>query len=272
MFDIKDVKKQALASLKGKWKTPLLTQLFCVGIVAVIYAVFFAVIMLMDPESETGFSVPFILSFLLIYYIIIALVVVIAPPLLMGEKRIYQQIAETGDKVPFKTFFSGFKTFGKSMAYYWWNYLWIWLWTLIFYVPFFFCFFIAIAFIGSEVSYLFVPAMIFLALAVVSMIFMMIFNIRKAISYGFMWNAGITDPQLNALQAMDVSKKITKKQIGKIFLLNLSFIGWILLGLLTLGIGLMWVDVYRQEANYFAYKALLSKSIEAPKTENQIEE
>lgn len=273
MFDIKDVKKQALASLKGKWKTPILVQLFCVGIVAIFYAVIFGVMFTKFPamEEENTF-LPFMVVFLFVYYILLGIIVVVIPPLLMGEKRIYQQIAETGDKVPFKTFFSGFKCFGKSMGYYWWNYLWVWLWTLVFYVPFFFFIFIAMAFIGSELSYLFIPAVVLIVLSVISLIFMMILNIRKTIAYKFMWFAGLNDPQLNALQAMDVSKAITKGQIGKIFVLNLSFIGWILLGLLTLGIGLMWVDVYMQAANYYAYKVLVQKSIEETKPQNQIED
>ena len=40
------------------------------------------------------------------------------------------------------------------------------------------------------------------------------------------------------------------------FLLQLSFIGWLLLGTLCCGVGLLWVNAYKQAANAHFYEQL----------------
>ena len=64
---------------------------------------------------------------------------------------------------------------------------------------------------------------------------------------------------------------------GKLFCLDLSFIGWYIVGALCLGIGVLWVTPYHQTARANFYEALQaeygSKPIEqiAPLTEEKTE-
>ena len=54
------------------------------------------------------------------------------------------------------------------------------------------------------------------------------------------------NPQLSPNQAINLSMKMMKGHKFDLFYLYLSFIGWILLAILTLGIGLLWVIPYMQ--------------------------
>lgn len=51
-------------------------------------------------------------------------------------------------------------------------------------------------------------------------------------------------PELSANEAINLSKKMMNGHKFDLFWLELSFIGWILLGILTLGIGYFWVLPY----------------------------
>ena len=54
------------------------------------------------------------------------------------------------------------------------------------------------------------------------------------------------NPQLSPNQAINLSMKMMKGHKFDLFYLYLSFVGWIFLAILTLGIGLLWVIPYMQ--------------------------
>jgi uncharacterized membrane protein len=56
------------------------------------------------------------------------------------------------------------------------------------------------------------------------------------------------NPQMSALEAIDASKRLMDGKKMDLFLLGLSFIGWIILAALTLGIGFLWLDPYMNAA------------------------
>jgi uncharacterized membrane protein len=55
-------------------------------------------------------------------------------------------------------------------------------------------------------------------------------------------------PEMRPVDAMRNSMTLMKGKCWKLFRLQFSFIGWILLAMLTLGIGLLWVIPYMQTA------------------------
>lgn len=63
-------------------------------------------------------------------------------------------------------------------------------------------------------------------------------------------------PEMTVAQAFDRSKAMMKGHKGDLFLLHLSFIGWLLLGALTLGIGDLVVAPYMQFAEGAFYRNL----------------
>ena len=57
------------------------------------------------------------------------------------------------------------------------------------------------------------------------------------------------NPEIEMDRAFEISRKMTKGEKWKIFVLGLSFIGWYLLGLLCCCVGTIFVDPY-SEATY----------------------
>lgn len=78
-------------------------------------------------------------------------------------------------------------------------------------------------------------------------------GIIKAISYSMSFFIMADDPELTALEALNISKEITKGHKMDIFVLGLSFIGWMLLGVITFGLALIYVVPYMETtmANFY---------------------
>ncbi len=60
------------------------------------------------------------------------------------------------------------------------------------------------------------------------------------------------NPNMGVSEAIDASKKLMDGHKWNLFCLSLSFIGWDILGVLTGGIGFLWVNPYR-EATYAVF-------------------
>lgn len=78
-------------------------------------------------------------------------------------------------------------------------------------------------------------------------------GIVKSYAYAMAPYLAIHDPEMKAMDCIDNSKAIMKGHKGQLFLLDLSFIGWYILGSLCCGIGTLWVEAYRNtaRANFF---------------------
>ncbi|OLN24109.1 hypothetical protein BTO30_01465 [Domibacillus antri] len=69
-------------------------------------------------------------------------------------------------------------------------------------------------------------------------------GIIKSFSYMMTFYILRDRPELSPLQAITESRKMMDGHKGEAFVLGLSFIGWLLLGLVTVGIALLWVVPY----------------------------
>lgn len=110
-----------------------------------------------------------------------------------------------------------------------WMYLWIILWSLLFVIP----------------------------------------GIVKAYSYKFTLLILAENPGISVRQAMNISKEITKGHKADLFVLDLSFIGWGFLCLLTLGIGFMWLTPYMYTTTIYAYKDIKQTALASGKITEQ---
>lgn len=66
------------------------------------------------------------------------------------------------------------------------------------------------------------------------------------------------NPQIGAVEVLKKSAEMMKGYKWKLFCLHLSFIGWYLLGIVTLGIAFIWVGPYIKTANTIFYENLKS--------------
>jgi uncharacterized membrane protein len=74
-------------------------------------------------------------------------------------------------------------------------------------------------------------------------------GIIKALSYSQSMYILYDNPEIKALEAITLSRRMMDGYKGKYFLMQLSFIGWGLLSMITLGIGLLWLVPYVQTSN-----------------------
>jgi uncharacterized membrane protein len=80
----------------------------------------------------------------------------------------------------------------------------------------------------------------------------------------------IDNPELTTTQVLKKSREMMKGHKMELFLLDLSFIGWTLLSIITLGVGLLFLNPYMQTASALFYEDLKAQNIDA--AENCIEE
>jgi uncharacterized membrane protein len=109
-----------------------------------------------------------------------------------------------GEPVSINNLFDGFASFGRSFLLFLLQNIFLFLWTLLFIVP----------------------------------------GIVKGLSYSMAFFILRDNPSINALDAINASKKMMYGYKAKLFGLYLSFIGWGLLGIFTLGIGYLWLMPY----------------------------
>ena len=67
------------------------------------------------------------------------------------------------------------------------------------------------------------------------------------------------NPQLTARECLDKSRKMMDGNKFQLFCIDLSFIGWYIVGILCLGIGLLWVTPYHNMTKANFYMALKAK-------------
>lgn len=81
-------------------------------------------------------------------------------------------------------------------------------------------------------------------------------GIIAGISYSMTYYILMDDPQIKYNEAIKLSKEMMKGHKNRYFMLLLSFIGWWLLAILTLGIGMFWVGPYMSTAQAYFYEDL----------------
>ncbi len=81
-------------------------------------------------------------------------------------------------------------------------------------------------------------------------------GIIAAYSYRMVFYLLIDDPELGVSEALRQSKKMMYGYKTKLFCLDLSFIGWALLCILTFGIGLLWLFPYMLTSQTIFYEEL----------------
>lgn len=99
-------------------------------------------------------------------------------------------------------------------------------------------------------------ALVGLILFLVSYIWMML----KILYYSLTTFIAYDNPNMTSLEVVNESERMMKGNRWEIFVLSLSFIGWIILTVCTLGIGYFWLLPYMQVASICFYESLLGKN------------
>ncbi len=86
-------------------------------------------------------------------------------------------------------------------------------------------------------------------------------GIVKALSYSMAMYIKVDHPDYDWKQCIDESQRMMQGHKGELFVLNLSFIGWMIVGACCAGIGGFWVNAYMQAATSQFYENLRRSEI-----------
>lgn len=142
--------------------------------------------------------------------------IILSPALDMGLIYLFMDV-RNGEELKISTLFKAFsENFGKAWCLYFLMNLFISLWSLLFIIP----------------------------------------GFVKAYSYSMAPYILAENPEISALEAINRSKEMTMGYKGDLFVLDLSFIGWTLLGSITFGLAYIYVLPYMSTTVVNAYYAL----------------
>jgi uncharacterized membrane protein len=278
MFVIKESKKEALSKLRGRWKTPVLLTLVIgaitlglsfPGIIAnmrLYYAEFASRDFVAMAETAQR---P--VSSGLLEWIFQMIAFLITAAISIAVARFYLSVIDNPEKTGFDTFFEGLTYYGRGILASFWMNLWLSLWSALFF-GIFFVLAIVFAAVGAAGSGLDVEtffaaenrgllAVFFAAmLAWFAAFLIVVFN--RAYAYSQMLFIQAEYPTAPVTKTLKASIAMTKGCRGKLFLLDLSFIGWGLLAALTLGIGTLWLSPYVSSTRAVVYRRLKARAFE----------
>lgn len=87
-------------------------------------------------------------------------------------------------------------------------------------------------------------------------------GIVKSLSYSMTAFIQHDNPSLTATQAISLSRRITKGYKGDLFVMELSFLGWYLLGAVTFGIAYLYVHPYLYTTQAMYYELLRQNALD----------
>ncbi|WP_294600947.1 DUF975 family protein [uncultured Rikenella sp.] len=137
----------------------------------------------------------------------------VLPVLGFGFQIIFLNVMRAGTEPQINALFSGFNNYGKTLGTMLLAAIYTWLWSLLLLIP----------------------------------------GIIKSYSYAMTPFILNDEPELGADEVICKSMAMMRGHKMKLFLLDLSFIGWVLLAVLTLGIGFLWLAPWMENSRAAFY-------------------
>ena len=234
MFPRKQIKANARAALSANYWPVVGYPLLLGLLLEFILSIFFFVVILVSgvgaalTSVATGgnMDVMAAMSAFGVYFIAIIVAILFCNVIVVGQMYFYYKFY-SGEQGGFGTFFEGFKD-GKMLRIFGGMFLmglFIYLWSLLLWIP----------------------------------------GIIKSYSYRMVPFLLIDRPDLTIGECFEISKNATKGNKWGMFVLDLSFIGWIILTALTFGIlGIFYVCPYMELSQAGVYDYLKRKYMSAP--------
>ena len=146
------------------------------------------------------------------------LLIVLTGPITYGKDRMFLKQARDSEDMAFADLFKGFtEDLGGNILISLAATLFCFLWSLLFVIP----------------------------------------GIVKAYAYSMAFYVKADHPDYDWKHCINESKRLTKGYKGALFVLDLSFIGWYIVGALCFGVGTFWVTPYAEATKAHFYQNLL---------------
>ncbi|QGU94107.1 DUF975 family protein [Clostridium bovifaecis] len=255
--NIAQLKSEGLQSLKGKWGIAILVCLIA-GIITGGFSISARISTVSDIFNEGFFSnlnnieslAEETVGSTILLRLSTLVNLLIGGSISYGLNRFFLNLTRN-ENPQVENLFSGFKYFGKNFLIQLIIGIFSALWALLVYIPV-----IIISVIILVVSFSSYPNLteleqlpwtigagaigLIVVLVIICSIIVSIIVLRYALAY-YIYN---DNKDAGVMDCINHSKEMMKGNKGRMFLLNLSYIGWHILSLLTLGIGYVWLRPY----------------------------
>ena len=227
MFERKKYKNFAKTQLSGRWGVPILVTLFVTIVIRI-----FGIPDMMQLYKSGYFSALIRLDWPGVAAasqsantsLLATLIQTIVDAILsVASINVYIKMSRSPEPVSFSDFIEGFNNWARAILTVLWQLLWVTLWTLLFIIP----------------------------------------GIIKAIAYSQMFYIIVEYKNVSITKAMRISMEITKGHKWDLFVMYLSFLGWDLLSIMTVGILQLWLLPYKNMTYINAYHSLVKEAIES---------
>lgn len=233
MFERKKYKKFAKTQLTGRWTVPVLITLV-IGIITILFSIPETNALLRSGyfEAIAAQDIDMLISAAeeiqkssTTNFVTSIVQMIVSAILSVAALNVYITMSRSPEPVKFGKFIEGFNSWLRATLGILWEFLWIFLWTLLFVIP----------------------------------------GIIKAYAYSQTLFIIAEYKNVSVTKALNISKIITKGHKWDIFVMYLSFIGWDILCLFTLGIGNLWLTPYKTMTYTNAFHAMLKEAVESGK-------
>lgn len=240
---LSEIRAEARRKLEGKWGK-------AVSLTLAYSFIFFVIGFIEGLFSESAQRVLQLITF------------VIEVPLVFGLIISLIKLYNNEDVKAFDVFTLGFNNFGKSWSITFKIFLKMLVPVILLIVSYFLITFGLVSTVSASL-YSYSAASGFSAILIVGLILLIVSAIWTAVKsyyYQLSYIIAVEKPELSANDVVLRSKELMTGKRGKLFLLQLSFIGWSILSVLTFGIGFLWLIPYINFAVIVFYKSLTDNS------------
>jgi len=148
-----------------------------------------------------------------------------------------------GEQPGYRNLLDGFQMMGRVLAAQILMAVFVWLWVMLSTIPYAVMFGVAVV----------LESRVLLTISFVLLLLPVVMSIVVELRYSLCSYFLLDNPDMGAMEAIRHSKEAMKGWKGSLFLLDLSFIGWLLLTPFTLGILSLWLIPYMgaAQANFY---------------------
>lgn len=243
---LSDIRKLARESLAGRWGKGVL--------IVLAYAIF---------EYLLGFISGLVSEIFILSLIVSIATIILSIPISFGLIASFIKLKRGEDVKVFNFITYGFNNFKRSWKLAGNILLKLWLPTLL-YILATICLAFATTFgtmasaISSSVTFLIIATILGIALFIAAFVYLFV----TSLSYSLTYLVAYDNEEMDAKDATEESKNLITGYRSKYVLLQLSFIGWAILTIFTLYIGMLWLVPYMQVAIVCFYETLKEKKAE----------
>lgn len=241
-----EIRKEARESLRGNWGK-------AVGIVLAYMLISFIVGFVEGLASEGT----------ILYSIIDLAYAIISVPLSFGLIISFIKLKRGEEVKAFGFLKDGFSRFGKSWGIAWHTFVRLLLPIVCLVLTIILMTVLVI--LGSDSA-------IITILGIALYIATLIYVVSRSFLYVLAYYIGYDKPELSSKECVKKSEELMKGNRGNYFLLQLSFIGWAILAVLSLCIGMLWLTPYIAIAEVCFYDRIVKPEVKKIDEEVKIEE